>query len=114
MHVAGVERDGLFAVLRHLRLQGLNMRCSCMLQVFKAILDGSEEVAVKFLNPRDVSNAGALAAKRANFESEIQIMRLCKHENVVACLGSYVDKVCQQEIETASGSRKPELRVQTC
>ena len=60
------------------------------LQVFKAVLDGHTEVAVKFLNPADV---GTHSAAKERFEAEIQIMLLCDHPNIVKCQGAWIDKV---------------------
>lgn len=44
-------------------------------------------MAVKFLNPSDV---GTQEINRLKFESEIQIMRLCRHANIISCLGAYI------------------------
>ena len=54
------------------------------------MLDDSEPVAVKFLNPADV---GTIEAHRNQFEAEIRIMRLCKHTNVVSCIGAWIQPV---------------------
>ena len=61
------------------------------LQVYKAKLDGSEEVAVKFFNPAEIS--GSLSSHRRRFEEEIQIMRMCQHPNIVGFLGCWVMSV---------------------
>ena len=45
---------------------------------------------MKFLNPNEL---GITEASRDKFQSEIQIMQLCKDPHVVACLGAWVDKV---------------------
>ena len=58
--------------------------------MYKAVLDDSQTVAVKFMNPSDV---GSHASNRERFEAEIQIMQLCQHENVVACLGAWIQPV---------------------
>lgn len=58
--------------------------------MFKATLDSSLEVAVKFLDPNELEFT---EASRVNFKAEIQIMQLCKDPHVVACLGAWVDKV---------------------
>ena len=58
--------------------------------MYRATLDGELTVAVKFLNPSDV---GTHEINRQKFESEIQIMRLCRHENIIGCLGSYIKQV---------------------
>ncbi|KAK9794669.1 hypothetical protein WJX73_004931 [Symbiochloris irregularis] len=55
--------------------------------VYKALLDHEEAVAVKFLNPSDFAST---ASNREKFEQEIQLMRLCMHDNVVACIGACV------------------------
>ena len=57
-------------------------------QVYKAVLDNNQEVAVKFFNPEQV--AGSLAASR---ESEIQIMRMCNHTAIVGLHGCWVRQV---------------------
>lgn len=58
--------------------------------MYKAVLDSEQIVAVKFLNPASV---GMLDASRDSFEAEISIMRFCKHDNIVSCLGAYIDQV---------------------
>ncbi|KAK9796338.1 hypothetical protein WJX73_009316 [Symbiochloris irregularis] len=57
-------------------------------QVYKARLDDTTEVAIKFLNPAELS--GSIAAQRRKFEEEIQIMRMCEHPNIVGFLGCWV------------------------
>ena len=54
------------------------------------MLDADEEVAIKFLNPTGVLE---YEAQREKFKQEVKLMRLCRHINVVSCLGSWVDKV---------------------
>lgn len=78
---------------------------SLAFQVFKALLDNNEEVAIKFLNPSDV---GVQEAQRDRFKMEIQIARLCCHEYVVRCLGAYADKVC------STSSVHPLMTAQVC
>lgn len=60
--------------------------------MFKAILDDQQVVAVKFLNPKEVNPKQVKDATkhRDKFESEVAIMQLCKHHNVVACLGAWI------------------------
>lgn len=60
------------------------------LQVYKALLDDVEPVAVKFLNPSDL---GSTASSKEKFQSEIQLLRLCMHDNIVACIGACVRPV---------------------
>lgn len=69
-------------------------------QVYKALLDSSEPVAVKFLNPSDVA-IGNSVSSREKFESEIQLMRLCWHENIVTFIGACVQQVCMHRAKPA-------------
>lgn len=57
--------------------------------MYKAILDEVDEVAVKFLEHRDVSSIQKFAA-------EVQICRACHYEYVVAFMGAYLQKVAPQ------------------
>ncbi|KAK9804146.1 hypothetical protein WJX73_004986 [Symbiochloris irregularis] len=56
-------------------------------QVFQGRLDQSDDVAIKFLNPDTVK---ANKSHRENFESEVRIMLLCQHTNVVAFMGAFI------------------------
>ncbi|KAK9809494.1 hypothetical protein WJX73_004499 [Symbiochloris irregularis] len=58
-------------------------------KVFKALLNKTQEVAIKFLNP---SAVGSHDINRKRFEDEIRIMLLCDHTNVIACHGAFLSK----------------------
>lgn len=45
-------------------------------------------MAIKFLNPAEIS--GSVASQRRKFEEEIQIMRMCEHPNIVGFLGCWI------------------------
>ena len=59
-------------------------------QVYAAVLDGYENVAVKFVPPNAMANA---AQQGVNVQSEISIMRACRHDNIVGFLGAWLDEV---------------------
>ena len=73
---------------------GLLIHCQLRLhaQVYRAVLDGVQEVAVKFLNRDDVSN---IASNRKKFKTEIDIMLAARDPNIVSCKGAFLSKVSQ-------------------
>lgn len=77
------------AILEDEQGQAVKLGSGAYGQVYKAVLDSEQIVAVKFLNPASV---GMLDASRDSFEAEISIMRFCKHDNIVSCLGAYIDQ----------------------
>lgn len=62
----------------------------CGMQVFQAKLDLADDVAIKFLNPSSVRGNKLHQEK---FESEVRIMLLCQHTNVIACMGAFITEV---------------------
>lgn len=65
------------------------------------MLDQERDVAIKFLNPAAVK---ANKAQRERFESEVHIMLLCEHPNVIACYGRFiVDDLMYCVCEYAAG-----------
>ena len=64
----------------------LKNRNAVLAQVYKALLDGLTEVAIKFVRAERSSSTSALQ----KFEMEINIMRACKSEKVVRFLGAWV------------------------
>ncbi|KAK9789943.1 hypothetical protein WJX73_007087 [Symbiochloris irregularis] len=70
-------------------------------QVFQGMLDHTDDVAIKFLNPDTIK---ANKAHRERFESEVRIMLLCQHTNVIACMGAFiVDDLMYCVCEYAAG-----------
>ena len=61
------------------------------MQVFKAILDVDEVVALKVLSLE--ANTSPTKAQLRTFQSEVRVMRACRHQNVVSFLGSYISDV---------------------
>lgn len=59
------------------------------MQVFKARLDDSKDVAVKYLN----HEAAASQANVERFMAEINLLQTCRDASIVACLGAYAHKV---------------------
>lgn len=55
------------------------------LQVYKGVLDGYQEVAIKFVPPGAMQNA---SADMGSFHQEINIMRACRSEFVVSFVGA--------------------------
>ncbi|KAK9786694.1 hypothetical protein WJX73_003661 [Symbiochloris irregularis] len=57
--------------------------------VYKAVLDGYEDVAVKFVPPNAMTSA---EQQGINVQSEISIMRACRHHNIVGFFGAWLDE----------------------
>ena len=82
-------------------LSCLSVRQQRNVQVYKALLDAEEVVAIKFLNPTEINTQ---AVNRERFKSEIQIMQLCQHKNVIGCIGAWIDEdLIYSVCEFASG-----------
>lgn len=65
----------------------MNAILACV-QVYKAILDDVQIVALKVLH---IDSAGTQKAQR-QFQEEINVMRACRHDNIVRFLGSYLSE----------------------
>ena len=61
------------------------------MQVYKAMLDGSAEVAVKFLKA-DRSTSGPESISR-RFEKEVSILRACTSSHIVSFIGAWTHQV---------------------
>lgn len=57
------------------------------MQVYKAVLDGVVDVAVKCLKPEMANSASA--AKR--FDQEINVMRACRNSQIVGFIGYWAE-----------------------
>lgn len=74
------------------------------LQVYKAELDGVEEVAIKFIVPSE-------AFSMQNLPAELAISCACRHENVCRFIGAWLQKVRLTRFkDLATSSLHPQLR----
>lgn len=62
-------------------------------QVYKAVLDTVNHVAVKFLNPERANSTSAMKA----FGVEIDILRACRNVHVVSFVGAWACQVIGAE-----------------
>ena len=60
-------------------------------QVYKAWLDDAFLVAVKYMIKHDASRLHSSEADLQSFASEINVLRACRHTNIVTFFGAWVE-----------------------
>lgn len=75
-------------IFQHESYSNLRMPFLPVYQVYKAVLDGSKEVSVKFM---DMGHASEFEISQ--FACEMMLLRANKHKNVTRFYGGWLDKV---------------------
>ena len=79
------------------------------MQVYKAQLDGVDEVAIKLLKPETAADDSSAR----QFLAEIDVLRACRNQHVVTFLGAWAQKVCVPAWACA-GRKMPGITFRAC